>query len=146
MNALVRYGNPFSSLSNWLDDFFDDELYERSGRELSTTSWPRVDITETKDGYSLKADVPGMDNKDISINIENDTLIISGEKKNEHEKKEKNGYYHLERSYGSFKRAFSLPDTVDKEHVEAKLSKGVLELTLKKTEAAKPKQIQVNVS
>jgi HSP20 family protein len=143
MSSLIRYTNPMSSLSNWLDDFFGNNFYESFDRQITTT-WPRVDITENDANYTIKADLPGMDKKDVSITVENNVLTIVGEKKEEH-KKEQGKYYHLERSYGKFARSFALPDEVSANTIEAKMNNGVLELTLPKTERAKPKAIEVKV-
>jgi len=83
--------------------------------------------------------------KDIKVVVENGILTISGEKKEDKVEREKNNYYHLERSYGSFCRSFKLPENVASEHVAATYTNGVLELTLKKTEEAKPKAIEVKI-
>ena len=145
MNALIRHNSPISSLSNWLDTFFDEPIFESGDRELITGNFPRVDITENADAYTIKADLPGLEKKDVSITIENGTLIIEGEKKEEH-KKEHGKYYHLERTYGRFSRSFMLPDEVLTDKVDAKMHNGVLELTLPKTEKATQQQaIEVKI-
>jgi HSP20 family protein len=92
----------------------------------------------------VKADVPGIELKDIDIQIENGTLTLKGERKFEKDEKNK-GYHRLERSYGSFVRYFTLPDTVDTDHVKADYQNGVLSVTLPKKEVAKPKSIKVQV-
>jgi HSP20 family protein len=89
-------------------------------------------------------EVPGIDEKDIDIRLENNTLTVHGERKIEKEEKEEN-YRRVERQYGSFTRTFTLPQTVDSEHVSANYDKGVLSITLPKKAEAKPKQIKVNV-
>ena len=142
MSALTLYSRP--ALSNWFDDFFDTSHFDRSGRSLTGSSWPRVDIQEEKERYVLHADLPGVDRKDLKITVENGTLTIAGEKKSE--KKEKGDYAYYERSYGSFSRSFSLPDHVDANGIDATMKDGVLELSLKKTEAAKPKAIDVKIN
>jgi HSP20 family protein len=111
-----------------------------------TRPWaPAVDIVETENELILKADVPGVDLKDIDIQLENGTLTVKGERKLEKEEKNK-GFHRMERSYGSFVRIFTVPDTVDAEHVKAAYEAGVLTITLPKKEVAKPKAIKVQVS
>jgi HSP20 family protein len=145
MSALVRYETPTTTLSNLLDDFLGNGIFNAWDRDISLVNYPRVDIVEEKDTYKITADMPGLDKKDIAVEIKNGVLSLSGEKKEEKTEKDKNRYYHYERRFGSFRREFALPDHVDAEHVEAKYANGVLELTLRKTEAAKPKQIEVKV-
>jgi HSP20 family protein len=143
--ALIRYETPATTLSNLLDSFSDNEFFNAWDRDITLASYPRVDIIEEKDNFKISADMPGLDKKDITVEIRNGVLAISGEKKEEKTERDKNRYYHFERRFGSFRREFALPDHVDSEHVDAKYSNGVLELTLKKTEAAKPKSIEVKV-
>ena len=120
---------------------------------LPKTAWPptcrpwapAVDILETENELSLKADLPGIDLKDIDIQVENGTLTLKGERKFEHYDNSKGGYHRLERSYGSFVRCFSLPETVDSEKVGAEYRNGVLKITLPKKEVAKPRSIKVQV-
>lgn len=106
---------------------------------------PAVDIFETENELVLKADVPEVELKDIDIRLENGTLSLKGERKFENEEKKK-GFHRLERSYGSFARYFTLPDSVDPEHVAAEYNNGVLTVTLPKKEIAKPRSIQVKVN
>jgi|SRR5271157_2073411 HSP20 family protein len=145
MSALVRYETPATSLSNLLDDFLGNGIFNAWDRDISLVNYPRVDIVEEKDTYKITADMPGLDKKDISVEVKNGVLAISGEKKEEKTERDRNRYYHFERRFGSFRREFALPDHVDPDHVEAKYANGVLELTLRKTEAAKPKAIEVKV-
>src|SRR5712671_7243223 len=113
---------------------------------LTTTSFaPPVDIYEDEHNITLKVEVPGIDEKDIDVRIENNTLIVHGERKIEKEEKEEN-YRRVERQYGSFTRTFTLPPTVETENVSATYDKGVLKVKLAKKAEAKPKQIKVNVS
>ena len=144
MSALIRYETP-STISDIVESIFNNGFFSRWDRELPVTSYPDVDIIEDKDAFRVKADIPGMDKKDIKVEVENGVLSISGEKKEEKVEKDKNHYYHFERSYGSFNRTFRLPDNVSTEHIDAKYANGVLELTLRKSEAAKPKAIEVKV-
>jgi len=146
MSSLIRYESPALSLSDLFDGMFDESIFARSGRELTGTTWPRVDIVESENDFKLHADLPGLAKEDIKIQVEDGVLTVSGEKKVE-KREEKNGRYrHLERSYGAFARSFSLPDNIDTSSVDAHYKDGVLELTLKKTEVAKPKAIEVKVN
>ena len=145
MSSLIRFEPAVTTLSDLFDEVARGNFFSRWNRELEETTFPKVDIVEGKEGYHIKADMPGLDKKDIKVEVENGVLTISGEKKEEKVEGEKNRYYHLERTYGAFCRSFRLPDNVSSEHVDAKYANGVLELTLKKTEAAKPKAIEVKV-
>src|SRR5712671_919931 len=112
---------------------------------LTTTSFaPPVDIYEDEHNITLKLEVPGIDEKDIDVRIENNTLTVHGERKIEKEEKEEN-FRRVERQYGSFTRSFNLPTTVDPENIQADYEKGVLKIKLAKKAEAKPKQIKVNV-
>jgi HSP20 family protein len=145
MSSLIRFEPAVATLSDILDEALTGNFFTRWNRELPATAFPNVDIVEGKEGFHIKADMPGLDKKDIKVEVENGVLTISGEKKEEKVEQEKNRYYHLERAYGSFCRSFRLPDNVSSEHVDAKYVNGVLEVTLKKTEVAKPKAIEVKV-
>jgi len=144
---LVKY-NPFADV----DDFpaglrvFQDTVSRLLSDQTSARPWsPSVDIFETENELVLKADVPGIDLKDIDIQLENGTLTLKGERKFEKDEHTK-GFHRTERSYGSFARYFTVPDTVDTEHVRAEYHNGVLTVTLPKKEIAKPKAIKVQVS
>jgi HSP20 family protein len=147
MTTLIR--KPFNT---GLDDFtatfrlFDDFLNRAFNEPAGLRPWtPAVDIVETENDLVLTADIPGIKLEDIDIRLENGTLTISGERKFENEEK-KGAYHRVERSYGSFQRAFALPDTVDVDKVDAHYENGVLKVTLPKKEIAKPRSIKVNVS
>jgi HSP20 family protein len=123
------------------------ESYSREGPEeaLTTTSFaPPVDIYEDEHNITLKIEVPGIDEKDIDVRIENNTLTVHGERKFEQEEKEEN-FRRVERQYGGFTRSFTLPSSVDPGQVSADYDKGVLKINLAKKAEAKPKQIKVNV-
>src|SRR5579863_8259799 len=112
---------------------------------LTTASFvPAVDIYEDNSKVVLKLEVPGVEEKDLDVRVENHTLTVKGERKFEKEEKEEN-FHRIERRYGSFYRAFTLPNTVDTENVAASYNAGVLKLELKKKPEAQPKQIKVNV-
>src|SRR6266513_2582385 len=124
------------------------ESYSPEGPEeaLTTTALaPPVDIYEDEHNIILKIEVPGIDEKDIDVSVQNNTLTVHGERKIEKEEKEEN-YRRVERQYGSFTRTFTLPTTVDTENVAATYDKGVLKINLPKKAEAKPKQIKVNVN
>ena len=106
---------------------------------------PLVDITETENEMALTMDVPGVELKDIDIRLENNTLTIKGERKFDQENKGK-GYHRIERSYGSFARSFTLPNTLDTEQVRADYNNGVLTVLIAKKEVAKPRSIKVEVA
>ena len=123
------------------------ESYSPEGAEdaLTSTSFaPPVDIYEDEHSITLKMEVPGIDEKDIDVRIENNTLTVHGERKIEKEEKEEN-FRRVERQYGSFTRSFTLPSSVDPAQVIANYDKGVLKINLAKKAEAKPKQIKVNV-
>ena len=112
---------------------------------LTTSNFsPAVDVYEDEHAVNLKIEVPGVDEKDLDIRVENNTLTVHGERKFEKEEKEEN-FRRVERQYGSFTRSFTLPQTVDSENVSANYDKGVLKISLPKKAEAKPKQIKVNV-
>jgi HSP20 family protein len=123
------------------------EPYSHEGPEesLTTTNFaPPVDIYEDEHNITLKLEVPGIEEKDIDVRIDNNTLTVQGERKIEKEEKEEN-FRRVERQYGSFTRSFTLPSSVDAGQVSADYSQGVLKIKLAKKAEAKPKQIKVNV-
>ena len=151
MTVLTRF-EPFREFStlqdriNRMNRLFR-ESYNDAGQDdsLTTTSFaPAVDVYEDEHNVTLKIEVPGIDEKDIDVRIENNTLTVHGERKIEKEEKEEN-YRRVERQYGSFTRTFTLPQTVDTDNVSATYEKGVLKIALPKKAEAKPKQIKVNV-
>jgi HSP20 family protein len=124
---------------------FQDTVNRLLSEPTSRPWTPSVDIFETENELLLKADLPGVDMKNIDIHMENGTLALRGERKYENESKE-GGFHRVERSYGSFARYFTLPETVDPEHVNADYKNGVLTVKLPKKEMAKPRQIKVQVT
>jgi HSP20 family protein len=114
--------------------------------EVSTRSWaPPVDIYETEDAIVLKAELPGIDPEDVEVRVEDNTLYLKGERKYEKEVNEQN-YHRIERSYGSFARSFTLPNSISAEKVKAEYKDGLLTLTMPKREEAKPKTIKIDVT
>jgi HSP20 family protein len=148
--AIVRWLDPFrdlSSIQERMNQIFEDALARSRGREegLRSGMWtPAVDIYENNESVVVKAELPGVEKDQISVEVKDGILSLRGERKFEKEVKEES-YHRIERSYGSFQRSFSLPVSVDQEKVTAQFKNGVLEVTLPKKEQAKPKQIQVNV-
>ncbi|RII25680.1 MAG: molecular chaperone [Geobacter sp.] len=146
--ALVKY-NPLRELRTMQEQM--NRLlnlswnHELTGEDLKEGLWqPAVDIFETEDSIVIKAELPDVDQKDIDVRIEDNTLILRGERKHTDDVK-KDNYHRIERYFGSFQRSFSLPVTIQQENVSAVCDKGVLTITLPKNEATKPKQIKINV-
>jgi len=146
--ALVKY-NPLRELRTMQDQM--NRLLNLSwnhdlpGEDIKEGIWqPAVDIYETGDSIVIKAELPDVDQKDIDVRIEDNTLILRGERKHEDEVKKEN-YHRIERYFGTFQRSFTLPATINQEKVEANCDKGVLTITLPKKEEKKPKQISIQV-
>jgi HSP20 family protein len=150
--TLLTHWEPFRELSTMQDRInrmnrLFRESYSPEGPEeaLSTTSFaPPVDIYEDEHNITLKMEAPGIDEKDIDVRIEGNTLNVRGERKLEKDEKEEN-YRRIERQYGCFTRSFTLPSSVDSAQVSAHFDKGVLKINLAKKVDAKPKQIKVTV-
>lgn len=147
--ALVRW-DPFRdiiTLRERMDKMFEDSLarFRMPEEETMPTFWsPAVDIYETDENIVVKAELPGVDKKEVSVEVKDNTLILKGERRREKEVKEEN-YHRVERSFGTFMRSFSIPVTVRQDQVKARFKDGVLEVTLPKAEEAKPKQVKVEV-
>ncbi len=148
--ALVRW-DPFRELEEVSDRL--NRMFARpatraaNGKEtMIVADWtPSVDISESEGEYQIKAEIPDVKKEDVKVTLEDGVLTIQGERK--HEKEEKGKKYHrIERSYGSFVRTFSLPDVIDEDKVKAEFKEGVLNLSLPKSEKAKPKAIDVKVA
>jgi HSP20 family protein len=146
MTVLTRWEpfREFTTLQDRMNRLFRDSFGEGQEALTSTSFAPAVDVYEDEHNVTLKIEVPGIDEKDIDVRIENNTLTVHGERKYEKDEKEEN-YRRIERQYGSFTRSFTLPTTVDPEKVSANYEKGVLKITLAKKAEAKPKQIKVNI-
>jgi len=148
MTLLTRW-EPFRELQDRMDRMnrLFRESYRPEGPEEALTSSsfaPPVDIYEDEHNITLKMEVPGIDEKDLDVRIENNTLAVRGERKFEKEEKEEN-FRRVERQYGSFTRSFTLPSSVETENIQASYDKGVLAIRLAKKAEAKPKQIKVKV-
>jgi HSP20 family protein len=144
---VVNRWDPFrevAALQNRVNSLFRD--FNDGESSLTTTNFiPAVDIYEDEKRIVLKLEVSGIPEKDLDVTVENNTLVVKGERKFEKEEKEEN-FHRIERRYGSFSRAFTLPTTVEAENIDAKYENGVLKLELKKKPEAQPKQIKVNVN
>jgi HSP20 family protein len=136
--ALLMKPEPFSrEVDRLFDSFFGQS--ERGARR-----WvPPVDLVEADDHFVLKADLPGLSDGDVAIEVQDGTLRISGERKDEHEQRER-GWYRIERSFGSFSRSLSLPDGVDPDRIKAEFHDGVLEVRIPKPEERKPRRIEIS--
>ena len=134
--------NLWDELFNMRNTF--DRMLSGSETQVGTGWCPAVDVHETKDELVLQAELPGLTKDDVELSIENGVLSVSGEKKQERQEGEEGSDYHLvERRYGRFERRFSLPRSVDPEKVKADFSNGMLNITLPKAEAAKPRRIPI---
>ena len=144
--AITRW-DPFRdlvTLQDRMNRLFQDATRGNEEMTLTGNFVPPVDIYEDEQNITLKLEVPGIDEKDIDVRVENNVLTVQGERKFEKEEKEEN-FHRIERRYGTFFRSFTLPSTVDTEHVEANYENGLLKIRLAKRAEAKPKQIKVNV-
>jgi HSP20 family protein len=137
--ALLMKPEPFTrEIDRVFDAFF--------GQTDQTRRWvPPVDLVEAEDHFVLKADLPGLREGDVNIEVQDGTLTISGERKAEHEQRER-GWYRIERSFGSFNRSLTLPDGVDPDRIAASFSDGVLEVRVPKPEERKPRRISISSS
>lgn len=145
--ALVKY-NPFKDLRTMQEEMnhlLDLAWNRESGEELSEGVWqPPVDIYENPEAVVIKAEVPDIDQKDIEVRIENNTLTLKGERKHNTDIQKEN-YHRVERYYGTFQRSFTLSHNIDQDKVQASCDRGVLTIILPKMEESKPKQIKVEV-
>jgi HSP20 family protein len=147
MTTIARL-EPFRGLANLHDQFnrIFNESVRNDSEPSAVTAWaPAVDIFETPNELVVKADLPNVNEKDIDVRVENNLLTIRGERKLEKSVSEEN-YLRVERTYGSFSRSFSLPNTVSPETIAAGYKNGVLTVTLPKREESKPRQVKVTVN
>ncbi len=139
MTMLMR-PEPFSSDINRL---FNTLLGGEGNGELQRWS-PAMDLVEADDHFVLRADLPGLTEEDVDIEIRDNALRVSGERKSEHEQRER-GWYRMERSFGRFSRSLTLPDGVDPDAIAASFDRGVLEVRIPKPEERKPRRVQIEV-
>ena len=137
-----RCGRPMMSFGNEFGGLFD-RFFDHPGLWGTETSWaPAIDIAQNDDAVTVRAEVPGLTAEEITLSVQDDTLTISGEKKDSSEQSKEN-YYHVERSYGRFQRVLTLPTDIDAEKIEATCKDGVLTVRLPKAERVKPRKIAV---
>jgi HSP20 family protein len=147
--ALIRWepvrelGTIQSDMNRFFNSFFDTPTHSR-GAALRRYV-PAMDLVDSGESFVLKADLPGLSESDVSIEVRDNVLTVSGERKSEHEDR-KAGYYRVERSYGSFRRSLTLPEGVDPSAVTATFDKGVLEVTVPKPEQQAPRKVQITVN
>jgi HSP20 family protein len=145
--AIVKY-NPFRELRTMqeqMNRMLDMAWNSEFGEELKEGAWqPPVDIYEDEHSVIIKAEVPDVDQKDIDVRIEGNTLTLKGERRHSSDIRKEN-YYRVERCFGQFQRSFSLPQSIDRDNIQASCDKGVLTITLPKKEDDQPKQITVEV-
>jgi HSP20 family protein len=135
-----------NTLQNQFNHLFDDSFFRprRSDDDLSLGTWhPVVDMYDEDDRVVIKAELPGVDKKDIAVDVKDRVLTLSGERAYDHEVKEEN-YYRRERAYGKFQRTFSLPADVDSDKIKADFADGLLKIEVPKPEKQKPKNITIH--
>jgi HSP20 family protein len=150
--ALVRWEpvRELSSLQNEMNRLFNAFFETPSsgggnGGAGPVRRWlPAMDLVETGEHFVLKADLPGLSQEDVNIELEDNVLTISGERKAEHEEK-REGFYRMERSFGRFRRALTLPEGIDADAITAGFDKGVLEVRIPKPEERKPRRVAIQV-
>jgi HSP20 family protein len=132
-----------SEMNRLFNTFFDTPT--TAGNGGAVRRWvPSMDLVETDEHFVLRADLPGLTDGDVSIELEDNVLTVSGERKAEHEEK-KEGFYRMERSFGQFRRSLTLPEGVDAEKIAATFDKGVLEVRIPKPEERKPRRVAIQV-
>lgn len=148
--ALIRW-EPAAELNNIQNEmnrlfntYFDQPVTNGHGDTANHRWVPAMDLVESADHYVLRADLPGLSEEDVNIQLQDNVLTLSGERKAEHESKEK-GYYRLERALGGFSRSLTLPEGVDPDAVQAHFDRGVLEVRIPKPEQKKPRKVQISV-
>lgn len=141
-SELGRFDDPFTALQSRMNTLFDD--FMDRGLRRGGAFIPSVDVSDRDKEILVTAELPGLDEKDIDVTVDDNALTIRGEKKEEN-REERDNYYHVERSYGSFHRTIPLPATVDRDKVKASFKKGVLKITLPKSPEAqeRTKKIQI---
>jgi HSP20 family protein len=145
--TLVRWESPreLDTLQTDLNRVFDAFFGGRAANGATRRWIPAMDLVETDDHLVLRADLPGLDKDEVEIEVKDNVLTVSGERKAEHQESS-NGYHRVERSYGRFSRSLSLPQGVDADQVQAEFDKGVLEVRIPKPVERKPHRVQIGAS
>jgi HSP20 family protein len=138
MSSLIRRFDPFAEMSRLQDEM--GNLFGGDARRAGFT--PAVDIYEDKEGFHVKAELPGLKPEEVHVNVENNMLTLRGERKLEKEDK-REGYHRIERAYGSFQRSFVLPNSADAEKVQAEMKDGVLAVLIPKKATAQARRVEV---
>jgi HSP20 family protein len=133
-----------NEMNRLFNTFFDSPTPGGNGGPTLRRWIPAMDVVETDDQYVLRADLPGMSESDVNIELDDNVLTISGERKSEHEHR-REGYYRVERASGSFSRSLTLPEGVDADSIQAGFDSGVLEVRIPKPEQPKPRKVQISV-
>jgi len=144
--AIVRWEplREISSLQTEMNRLFNQAFDHPQGNGGSVRRWtPAMDLLETEDHFVLRADLPGMTEEDVNVELEDNALTVSGERKSEHQERNE-GYYRVERAFGSFSRSLTLPKGIDPESVTAEFERGVLEVRIPKPAARKPRKITIS--
>jgi HSP20 family protein len=142
--ALIQWqpAAELTTIQNEMNRLFNS-VFDQPGSGAGARRWiPAMDLVETGNHYVLRADLPGLSEGDVNVQLEGNVLTISGERKAEHEEHEQ-GYYRVERAFGSFSRALTLPNGIDPDAVQAHFDRGVLEVSIPKPEQKKPRQVQI---
>ncbi|NNF59024.1 MAG: Hsp20/alpha crystallin family protein [Rhodothermaceae bacterium] len=143
MNTLIRY-EPFRGLRQELDRLFD--TFTPDSSEDTPSVWmPRFDLSETDDAFVMRMDLPGLKPEDVEVTIQDDQLVVRGERSHRASEAREN-FHRVERSYGSFFRALSLPRNADRDHIEANVEDGVLTVAMPKTAESQPRHIEVGAT
>jgi HSP20 family protein len=149
--ALIRWepvrelGTIQNEMNRLFNNFFDTPTAGNGGNEVPLRRWmPAMDLVENEHDFILRADLPGLTEGDVNIELDDSVLTISGERKSEHEDG-KAGYYRVERSFGTFRRSLGLPEGVNPESVKASFENGVLQVVVPKPEQRKPRKVQISV-
>jgi HSP20 family protein len=134
-----------NEMNRLFNTFFDSPTPNNGGGNAVARRWiPAMDVVETNDHFVLRADLPGLSENDVKIEVEDNVLTVSGERKAEHEQQGE-GYYRVERAFGSFSRSLTLPEGVDADGIQASFESGVLEVRIPKPEQQKPRKVQISL-
>ena len=134
-----------NEMNRLFNTFFDSPTPSNGGGHSVARRWiPAMDVVESDDHFVLRADLPGVSENDVKIEVEDNVLTVAGERKSEHEQRNE-GYYRVERAFGSFSRSLTLPEGVDADGIQAKFESGVLEVRIPKPEQHKPRKVQISL-